>query len=103
MRKRHVRIPLLAVLALVLGLLAIPAASAQRASGDESAVTNTYIVRLADPPLASYRGGIAGLAPTNPAALGQTKLDVDSPASLAYLAHLDAQHQAFLAAAASRV
>jgi subtilisin family serine protease len=54
-----------------------------------------YIVQLSDPPLASYRGGIAGLAPTNPEALGQTRLDAKSDASKAYLAYLAQQHTAF--------
>lgn len=47
-----------------------------------------YVVRLSDAPLASYRGGLPGLAATNPAALGETRLDVDSVASRAYLTHL---------------
>lgn len=48
----------------------------------------TYLVRLADPPLASYRGGIPGLAPTSPAVTGARKLNVKSPASLAYRQYL---------------
>ncbi len=56
-----------------------------------------YIVQLSAPPLASYRGGIDGLAPTNPAALGQVKLDVNSPASQAYVAYLEEAQAAFLA------
>lgn len=47
-----------------------------------------YIVQLTDPPLASYRGGNAGLAPTNPATLGATRLDPKSAASKAYLDYL---------------
>jgi len=47
-----------------------------------------YIVLLADPALASYRGGIQGLAPTSPAATGDAMLDPEGAASLAYLDHL---------------
>jgi subtilisin family serine protease len=55
-----------------------------------------YIVRLADAPLASYRGGIAGLAATNPAKIGAVKLNPSSDASVAYLHYLDDQHASFL-------
>jgi uncharacterized repeat protein (TIGR01451 family) len=48
-----------------------------------------YIIMLQDPPLASYRGGIAGLAATSPEVRGQRKLDSDSPAALAYLSYLE--------------
>jgi subtilisin family serine protease len=54
-----------------------------------------YIVQLSDPPLASYRGGIAGLAATNPATLGVRKLDPTSAASKAYLTYLSQQQAAF--------
>lgn len=47
-----------------------------------------YIVVLKDTPLASYRGGIPGLAATNPAARGETKLDAQSADSLAYMDYL---------------
>ncbi|MBA3533618.1 MAG: S8 family serine peptidase, partial [Ardenticatenales bacterium] len=43
-----------------------------------------------------YRGGIARLAATNPAALGTVKLDTESPASRAYLAYLDQEQQTLL-------
>lgn len=63
----------------------------------------TYTVQLLEPPLASYRGGIAGLAATNPGLQGQVKLDPSSPASLAYLNYLDQQHGLFVAAMESVV
>jgi uncharacterized repeat protein (TIGR01451 family) len=56
-----------------------------------------YIVLLEDPPLASYRGGIQDLAPTNPRTLGRVKLDSKSAASRAYLGYLDEVHVAALA------
>jgi len=66
-------------------------------AGTESAAgeASRYIVRLADAPLASYRGGIAGLAATNPAARGEVKLDPASAASKAYLQLLATKHAAF--------
>lgn len=79
-----------------------------------------YIVMLADPPLAGYRGGIAGLAPTAldagmerhrwmPLAMAPlgaawrqarrtAHLDVDTPAARAYAAHLTAAQDRAIAA-----
>jgi len=62
-----------------------------------------YIVKLAEPPLASYRGGIAGLAATNPAARGETKLDPTSAASRAYLDHLATRQLAVRQAIATKL
>ncbi len=70
-----------------------------------------YIVRFTDEPLASYRGGVEGLAATNPDTLraqsrnagdvtatrGSVQLDVGSPAARAYLSYLDSQHAKFVA------
>ncbi len=56
-----------------------------------------YIVRLADAPLATYRGGIPGLPATSPRALGRVKLDPESRASRAYLAYLARQQADFRA------
>jgi subtilisin family serine protease len=55
-----------------------------------------YIVQLSDPPLASYRGGIAGLEATNPAARGEVKLDPASATSRAYLDYLASKQSSFL-------
>ena len=53
-----------------------------------------YIIQLSDEPVATYTGGIAGLAATSPVATGTRKLDVNSPASLAYEQYLaDTQDQ----------
>ena len=57
-----------------------------------------YSVQLQAPPLASYRGEIAGLTATNPAARDETRLDTDSPASQMYLAYLEGLHTQLLAA-----
>src|ERR1051325_11096953 len=73
----------------VLGVLLVRA----RAPRAGAAPVTAYIVQLAAPPLASYRGGITGLAATNPATIGARKLDPSSAASKAYLNYL-AQRQA---------
>jgi subtilisin family serine protease len=53
-----------------------------------------YIIQLSDEPVATYTGGIAGLAATSPVATGARKLDVNSPESLAYEQYLaDTQDQ----------
>lgn len=50
-----------------------------------------YLIRLSDPPVASYRGGIAGLEATNPSARGVDKLDMDEPVAVAYTDYLKAE------------
>jgi minor extracellular serine protease Vpr len=54
------------------------------------------IVQLSDPALALYKGGISNLAPTSPEAIGRIKLDVNSPASVAYIAYLEAAQNDFI-------
>lgn len=58
--------------------------------------TGLYIVQLADRPLATYDGSIAGLAATTPAAAGVNRLDVNAPESIAYLEYLQTQHDNFI-------
>lgn len=82
----------LVLTALILGA---PAPALQARAGAEAGA-DYYIVVLSDPALASYRGGIPGLAATHPDTLGEARLDGDSPASLAYLDHLDAVQAAAL-------
>jgi subtilisin family serine protease len=79
-------------------LLAATAALVPLVAGSQAAATTgpgRYIIQLSDPPLASYRGGITGLAPTNPATLGAVKLDPASAASKAYLSYLSQKQAAF--------
>lgn len=57
-----------------------------------------YIVELTGSPLALYRGGVPGLAPTHPRALGERRLDAGSPGSLRYVEHLLRQQSGTLAA-----
>ncbi len=57
-----------------------------------------YVVFLNDaPPLAKYRGGIAGLAPTAADLNGDVHLDLGTPAALAYSAYLDGRRAAAIA------
>ena len=55
-----------------------------------------YIVTLDEAPLATYRGGVPGLAPTHPASRGERRLDVDSRASVDYLQWLETRQQQHL-------
>src|SRR5215213_10000095 len=65
----------------------------------DSSGLSLYIVKLADQPLAGYRGGVPGLAATNPAARGETKLDPTNAASRAYLDYLSTKQTSFLTSA----
>ncbi|MEA3337421.1 MAG: S8 family serine peptidase [Chloroflexota bacterium] len=50
-----------------------------------------YIVELTDAPLATYRGGVEGLAATSTAVTGDEKLNSRSSSSEAYIAYLEGQ------------
>jgi subtilisin family serine protease len=80
------------------GSLAVLALLAMLAVGSQAGATaplHRYVIQLSDSPLASYRGGVPGLAATNPATLGATKLDPTSAASRAYLSYLSQKQTAF--------
>ncbi|CAG0929869.1 lactocepin [Thermoflexales bacterium] len=47
-----------------------------------------YMIRLMDPPLAAYAGGIQELRATSPQVTGERKLNVNSPAARAYTNYL---------------
>ena len=64
------------------------------ASVKSTKARQTYIVQLAAAPLASYSGGLRGLAATRPA--GGARFDIQSSAARAYKNHLDAQRAAVL-------
>jgi subtilisin family serine protease len=84
------------LLATIMVLAAASASLVATTASDEAIAVEkrgTHIVKLDQAPLASYRGGVAGLAPTSPAVTGADRLAVDTPASKAYLAHLDARHR----------
>lgn len=61
----------------------------------------SVIVKLDQSPLATYRGGIDQLAPTDPKVTGADHLDTESKDSRAYLGYLARQQDAFEAAAKS--
>lgn len=56
-----------------------------------------YIVQLADPAVATYEGGIQGLAATSPRATGARRLDVNSTDSKAYRQYLRDRQDSFVA------
>jgi hypothetical protein len=60
--------------------------------------TGLYIVRLQDPAVASYMGGVGNLRGTSPEATGATRLDPNTPASQAYYNYLATQQQGLLSA-----
>lgn len=60
--------------------------------------TGLWVVELEEPSLATYTGGTAALRPTSPQVTGADRLDVEAPASRAYLAHLDDRHDGLRAA-----
>jgi subtilisin family serine protease len=61
-------------------------ASAQAAVAPQSSATDLYLVQVADAPVASYAGGVAGLAATKPA--DGSKVDLQSSSARAYRGHL---------------
>ena len=62
--------------------------------------SDVWIVRLAEPPVVAYDGGIRGLAATRPRP-GQ-KIDPASPDVVRYVAYLDSRHAAVLAGVGGR-
>ncbi|HEY52576.1 MAG TPA: S8 family serine peptidase [Caldilineae bacterium] len=56
-----------------------------------------YIILLDGAPVATYKGGIAGLPATSPTATGETKLDASNASSIAYADYLAAQQDQFIA------
>jgi len=78
-----------------------PTRSRNVSSGSEVAKVryneNYYIVQLNDPTVASYHGGIAGMAATSNQVTGANKLDTNSTASTAYAKYLTDNQAAFIA------
>ncbi|GLS24965.1 S8 family serine peptidase [Marinibactrum halimedae] len=60
-------------------------------SVDVSSPTAVYIIRLKDPAVAAYSGGIAGFSATNPEMTGEKKLDLSAAPSVAYSNFLEQQ------------
>ena len=78
----------------------VVAADDQREEGQiniEPKGEGVYLVRMSDEPVVRYTGNIPGLKATRPAK-GE-KLDPNNPAVAKYVAHLEAKHDAAIAAA----
>ena len=94
---------------------AVPVASATVPATVSATITNSppsikspdprpakrYILRLSSPALATYTGGLPGLAPTAPSAggpriAGEAHLDLQSPEARAYLSHLRSEQDRVL-------
>ncbi len=61
------------------------------------------IVKLAVAPVASYRGGVPGLAATSPALTGAARLDISSARVQAYASYVDSRLASFEAASRAAV
>ena len=59
----------------------------------------SVIVKLEDDSVASYTGGVSGLAATSPRVTGKARLDIDAAPTKRYREHLKAKRDAFEAAA----
>jgi subtilisin family serine protease len=77
--------------------------SSALSKSSEKSQLETYIVRLKDEPLATYKGGIKGLSATSPELINHSvksaknsKLDMQSLAAKKYQQHLDGQRQTFI-------
>jgi len=79
-----------------------PALARPDQPGADDGALETWIVRLTEPPLARYAGGLAGLEPTHARTLGRRKLDPRSSASRAYLRFLDRRHDRIRASIEAR-
>jgi subtilisin family serine protease len=75
-----------------------PDTGSQTASAEpkDAGIAEIYLVRLVDKPVATYDGGIAGLAATSPRALGQRRLQARSAASITYRDFLMQRQNEFL-------
>jgi hypothetical protein len=77
---------------------ASPGAGAASSGKPGSQASAVYIVKFAEPAVASYTGGVAGLAATSPQATGERKLNVNSAASVAYHTYLSGRQADFIRA-----
>ncbi|MBN1876123.1 MAG: S8 family serine peptidase [Anaerolineae bacterium] len=64
--------------------------------GAEESTYGVYIVQLAGAAVPNYRGSLPHFAPTSIAMIGGTRLDVNSPASVAYRNYLMQQQETFI-------
>jgi subtilisin family serine protease len=89
----------LALLAAVTLFAALPAAAKLGERGGETkasekSASNVYIVRMVEPPVVAYEGGIDGLRATKPAK--GAKIDSTDPDVVKYVGYLDSRHNAIL-------
>lgn len=85
-------------LALVAATSTVQLGGCASSSAEPKETAQGYIVQLTATPLVSYTGGVAGLAPTSPEACGTDTVDLNSPASQAYLAYLKSQQAELITA-----
>ena len=84
-------------LAVPTATVAAPSKNAKKNSvANNARLRNTYIVRLADAPVADYKGGKRGLAATKPAK--GRKIDALAPNVVNYMSYLTGRHDASIAA-----
>ena len=95
-RRRQVALAALGAAGLIAGLATAGPATAAPATADGG--TATYLVQLADAPVASYTGGVPGHARTKPAT--GAKLDIAAPAVAAYRGYLRQRQDGVLKQAA---
>jgi subtilisin family serine protease len=90
--KTHLHPMRIAALVLGIGLVPIAATGAgnDQAPAAKGPSNNLYIVRMADYPVASYTGGVAGYAATKPGR--GSKLNPNDPNVVRYSSYLDQQH-----------
>jgi uncharacterized repeat protein (TIGR01451 family) len=101
MKKTHIKLALTTATTAVLAFSGVSTASAadlelaaQQPSVNAEITGDTdgvYLVRLADRAIATYDGGIKGLAPTSAQATGKKRLDTKSKAAQKYKKHLKEQ------------
>ena len=63
----------------------------------KGATEGIFVIRLDAEPLATYRGGVVGLAPTSPEVTGAPRLDTSTAESRAYADYLEAAQATFVA------
>jgi len=84
---------LTALVAVPLAVASVVAVGSAGALGESSAAkrsSNVYIVRMVEPPVVAYEGGIAGLAATKPAK-GE-KINPNDQKIVRYVGYLDSRH-----------
>lgn len=77
--------------------------AAKEAAKKQSQLPAYYIVQLDDQPIASYRGGIDGLAPTSPVALGTEDINLQSSNAKTYANYLKQQQDKVASELSQRV